>query len=46
MKRIMIKDVLTSQDEVSTVEGQGQARMLEDKSQWTGIGQEWVGGGL
>ena len=46
IKRIMIKDVLTSQDEVSTVEGQGQPGMLEDKSQWTGIGQEWVGGGL
>lgn len=42
----MIKDVLTRQDEVSMVEGQGQAGMLEDKSQWTGIGEEWVGGSL
>lgn len=49
IKRIMIKDVLTSQDEVSTVEGQGQAGMLEDKSSgqelgrngWEGVRSPW-----
>ena len=42
---MIIKDVLTSQDEIYMVEGQGQAGILEDKASEQELGRNgWEGG--